>query len=182
MATIHQRETGRTLRDPAEIGAFLTHNGIFYEHWDIDLIPPELRDHFALDEDQRALLLASMRPAIERLAKSRGYVKWDVISLSDATPDLEVLLRKFEQVHTHTEDEVRAIVAGEGIFVIKAADGSGYFDAVLEPGDVISVPENTPHFFTLTESRRVVAVRLFIDPAGWVAHPFVDQDAAAGKR
>lgn len=99
-------------------------------------------------------------------------MKWDVISLSDSTPNLEELLKKFEQVHTHTEDEVRVIAAGSGIFVIKGEEG--YFDVVLSPGDVISVPEGNPHFFTLTDERKVVAIRLFIDPAGWVAHPYAD--------
>jgi cupin superfamily acireductone dioxygenase involved in methionine salvage len=95
-----------------------------------------------------------------------------IVALSDATPNLDELLKKFEQVHVHTEDEVRAITAGNGIFTIKG--DSGYFDVELSPGDVISVPVNTPHFFTLMKNRQVVAVRLFIDASGWVAHPYED--------
>ncbi|MDB5054130.1 MAG: cupin protein [Bacilli bacterium] len=73
-----------------------------------------------------------------------------------------------------TEDEVRAITAGNGIFTVKGNDYTGYFNIELSPGDVISVPVNTPHFFTLMENRSVVAVRLFIDSIGWVAHPYQD--------
>ncbi|WP_391559572.1 hypothetical protein [Robertmurraya sp.] len=70
----------------------------------------------------------------------------------------------------------RAFTAGEGIFIIKGKDEVGYFDVELSAGDVmiLSVPVNTTYFFTLIESRQVVAVRLFIDPAGWVAHSYGD--------
>ncbi|MDT2181931.1 acireductone dioxygenase, partial [Paenibacillus larvae] len=60
------------------------------------------------------------------------------------------------------------------IFVIKGSDDTGYFDVELKAGDVISVPEGTPHFFTLMENKQIVAVRLFIETEGWVAHPYED--------
>ena len=83
-------------------------------------------------------------------------------------------MAKFENVHTHTEDEVRTITAGQGIFIIKGDEKTGYFDVELEAGDVISVPEHTPHFFTLMENKKIVAVRLFIETEGWIAHPHND--------
>ncbi|MBX5436208.1 MAG: cupin domain-containing protein [Alicyclobacillaceae bacterium] len=174
MATIRVRNTGQVIEGEPAVKAFLEDNGVYYEHWTLERIPADMRDKFALTDDEKQRILESVQDDIERLAKARGYVKWDLISLSEATPDLDVLLKKFEQVHTHTEDEVRAIIAGSGIFVIKGRDDVGYFDIRLQKGDVISVPENTPHFFTLTEERQVVAVRLFIDPSGWVAHPYND--------
>ncbi len=70
---------------------------------------------------------------------------------------------------------MRAITAGHGIFIIKGDKETGYFDVELEAGDVISVPEGNPHYFTLMDDRRVVAVRLFIDPSGWVAHPYEEK-------
>ena len=94
--------------------------------------------------------------------------------LSDATPNLDELLKKFEAVHTHTEDEIRAITAGKGIFIIKGAGDVGYFDVELTAGDVISVPENKAHFFTLMDNRAIVAVRLFIETNGWIAEPYED--------
>ncbi|MGV2788075.1 acireductone dioxygenase, partial [Clostridium perfringens] len=57
---------------------------------------------------------------------------------------------------------------------IKGSDDVGYFNVELEPGDVISVPENTPHFFTLMENKQIIAVRLFIEENGWVATPVED--------
>ena len=174
LAQINIRNTGETISGFAEVSAFLDKQGVLYEHWDTNQLPSHLQDKFNLSDADKEEILSSFNGDITRLAGARGYVKWDVIALSDSTPDLDALLKKFEQVHTHTEDEVRAIAAGSGIFVIKGSDDVGYFDVVLEAGDVISVPENNPHFFTLTSERKVVAVRLFIDPSGWVAHQFAD--------
>lgn len=174
MATVFVRRTGEHIQDEQAVAAFLEASGVYYEHWDLSGIPAHLRDRFDLTASEKEELLTALGNHVDSLAKARGYVKWDLISLSDATPNLDELLRKFEQVHTHTEDEVRAIAAGSGVFVIKGPEDSGYFDVRLRAGDVISVPEHSPHFFTLTDERQVVAVRLFIDPSGWVAHPFAD--------
>lgn len=174
MATIRLRNTDAWITEEEEVRAFLSSQGVYYEHWDLSSLTPEQSNSFLLSDSDKEKILSALTPQIEKLAKERGYVKWDVIALSSQTPGLDELLKKFEQVHTHTEDEVRAIVAGSGIFIIKGSADVGYFDVNLRAGDVISVPEYNPHFFTLTDERAVVAVRLFIDPAGWVAHPFED--------
>ena len=181
MATIRIRNTGERIAGEERVAAFLADQGVYCEHWELAAVPAHIRDRFDLSDADKEALLASLSPQIERLARARGYVKRDVVCLSEATPNLEELLKKFEQVHTHTEDEVRAVAAGDGIFIIKGRSGTGYFDVALEPGDVISVPENNPHFFTLAARRRVVAVRLFSDPSGWVAHPFEDPEFAAAR-
>ncbi|MFE7911560.1 cupin domain-containing protein, partial [Bacillus mobilis] len=67
----------------------------------------------------------------------------------------------------HTDDEVRFIVSGHGIFAIEGKDGK-FFDVELEPGDLISVPENARHYFTLQDDRQVVAIRIFVTTEGWV--------------
>ncbi|MCL6593943.1 MAG: cupin domain-containing protein [Alicyclobacillus sp.] len=176
MATVRIRKTGERLQGEDAVRSFLSSQNVYYDHWSADKLPAPLRGRFNLSEADQHAILDTYHADIEALAKSRGYVKWDVIALSETTPNLDELLKKFEQVHTHTEDEVRAIVSGSGVFVIKGQPETGYFDVELSAGDVISVPENTPHFFTLTAERRVVAIRLFIDPAGWVAHPYDDPE------
>ncbi|MCY9218954.1 cupin domain-containing protein, partial [Bacillus haynesii] len=82
-------------------------------------------------------------------------------------PKLDELLKNFKQEHHHTDDEVRFIVSGHGIFAIEGKEGT-FFDVLLNPGDLISVPENTRHYFTLQEDRKVVAVRIFVTTEGWV--------------
>ncbi|ALS22483.1 MULTISPECIES: 1,2-dihydroxy-3-keto-5-methylthiopentene dioxygenase [Paenibacillus] len=174
MAEIRIRNTNERITGEQNVKAFLDKQEVLYEHWNAAKLPAELQEKFVLTDDEKAQILSTFDAEIRDLANRRGYRTWDVIALSDATPNLDELLKKFEQVHTHTEDEVRAITAGKGIFIIKGSDDVGYFDVELEAGDVISVPENKPHFFTLMENRQIVAVRLFIETEGWIAHPFED--------
>jgi 1,2-dihydroxy-3-keto-5-methylthiopentene dioxygenase len=169
MAEIRIRNTNERIAGYEHVKAFLDGQEVVYEHWDMSKLNESLREKFALSDEEKAEILATFDSEIRDLAARRGYQIWDLISLSDATPNIEELLRKFEQVHTHTEDEIRAIVAGKGIFIIKGSEDVGYFDVELEAGDVISVPENTNHFFTLMENRQIVAVRLFVEKDGWIA-------------
>jgi 1,2-dihydroxy-3-keto-5-methylthiopentene dioxygenase len=175
MAQIRIRNTNERIEGEEQVKAFLDRQQVVYEHWEATKLPEALREKFTLNDDEKAQILSTYDEEIRDLAARRGYEIWDVISLSDATPNIEELLKKFEQVHTHTEDEIRAIVSGKGIFIIKSEE-FGYFDIELEPGDVISVPENTNHFFTLMDNRQIVAVRLFIEKDGWIAYNVEDPE------
>lgn len=174
MAEIRIRNTNERIQGEQNVKSFLEKQEVLYEHWNPSKLPTELQDKFVLTDEEKQQILTTFDEEIRDLAGRRGYRTWDIVALSDATPNLAELLKKFEQVHTHTEDEVRAITAGKGIFIIKGTDDVGYFDVELEAGDVISVPENKPHFFTLMENRKIVAVRLFIETEGWIAHPYDD--------
>ncbi|NIK68364.1 MULTISPECIES: acireductone dioxygenase [unclassified Paenibacillus] len=176
MAQIRIRNTDERIEAEDQVLDFLDKQEILYEHWDSAKLPEELKEKFLLNDEEKQQILAIYDSEIKDLAARRGYRIWDVITLSEATPNLEELLQKFEAVHTHSEDEIRAITAGKGIFIIKGTDDIGYFDVELEAGDVISVPESKPHFFTLMDNRKIVAVRLFIETEGWVASPYNDPE------
>jgi 1,2-dihydroxy-3-keto-5-methylthiopentene dioxygenase len=174
MAEIRIRNTDERISGEGNVRGFLDTQEVLYEHWDMSKLPDALREKFALSDDEKQQILSTFDDEIQDLAARRGYKTWDVISLSENTPNLEELLKKFEAVHTHTEDEIRAIVGGRGIFIIKGTDDVGYFDVELEAGDLISVPEHKPHFFTLMDTKQIVAIRLFIETDGWIAHAYED--------
>lgn len=174
MAEIVIRNTNERITGVNNVRDFLNKQEVIYEHWNIEKLPEDLQTNFSLTVEEKQRILDIYDAEIRDLASRRGYKIWDVITLSESTPNLEELLQKFEEVHTHSEDEIRAIVGGRGIFIIKGAGDVGYFNVELEPGDVISVPENTPHFFTLMDNRQIIAVRLFVEENGWVAHPVAD--------
>lgn len=174
MAQIRIRNTNVRIEDEQGVRAFLDKQNVLYEHWDAAKLPEPLHNKFTLTDDDKSSILSTYDAEIRDLAERRGYKTWDIVALSEATPNIEEILKKFESVHTHTEDEVRAITAGQGIFIIKGDEETGYFDVELTSGDVISVPEGQPHFFTLMDNKAIVAVRLFIEPAGWVADPYND--------
>ncbi|MCM3748955.1 cupin domain-containing protein [Paenibacillus pasadenensis] len=176
MAEIRIRNTNERISGYEQVKAFLDSQEVLYEHWDKNKLDESLREKFVLTDEEKSRILETYDSEIRDLASRRGYQIWDIITLSESTPNLEELLLKFENVHTHTEDEIRAITAGRGIFIIKGSEEVGYFDVELEAGDVISVPENKPHFFTLMDNRQIVAVRLFIEKDGWIAHNYADPE------
>ncbi|PLR69395.1 1,2-dihydroxy-3-keto-5-methylthiopentene dioxygenase [Bacillus sp. UMB0893] len=167
MATIRLQGTNERISDQKEVAAFLESQEVIYEYWDIEKLPESLRENFKLSDEQKEEILQVYKDEIADISERRGYKAQDVISLSDSTPNLDQLLKNFQQEHHHTDDEVRFIVNGHGIFIIQGKDGS-FFDVELNPGDLISVPPNIRHYFTLQQDRKVVAVRIFVTAEGWV--------------
>ena len=106
---------------------------------------------------------------VERLMREEGYQTCDVIAVTPQTPNLDQVREKFLPEHTHREDEVRYFVDGSGLFWFHIAD-SPVFRVKCEKGDFISVPANTPHWFDFGPVVNVKCIRLFNDPAGWVAN------------
>jgi 1,2-dihydroxy-3-keto-5-methylthiopentene dioxygenase len=79
---------------------------------------------------------------------------------------LEGMLEKFSRPHIHTDDEVRYIVDGEGVFGFVCPDGT-QMELTIQPEEYINVPAGTEHWFYLTSQRRIKAVRYFVDTSGW---------------
>jgi 1,2-dihydroxy-3-keto-5-methylthiopentene dioxygenase len=167
MAQLRFHDNGGRVTDQQEVSTYLESQGVIYEHWDISKLPNDLQEKYDLTEDEKAAIIQTFRNEIDDLSARRGYVTEDVISLSPATPNLDELLQNFIKEHHHTDDEVRFIVSGHGIFAIQGPNDR-FVDVELEPGDLISVPENYRHYFTLMDDKQVVAVRIFKAKEGWV--------------
>ncbi len=158
MAHIRIQDENREIESPEAIAEFLKPFGIQYERWETEgRLNAETTDEEILD---------AFAPEIERLKKQGGYVTADVINVTPAIPDLEKMLDKFRSEHTHSEDEVRFIVGGSGVFHINPENGP-VFALQLEQGDLINVPAGTKHWFDLCDDRKIRAIRLFLEPAGW---------------
>ena len=111
-------------------------------------------------------ILEAYKPEIDRLKAQGGYVTADVVDVKPDTANLEAMLAKFRSEHWHDEDEVRFILEGRGIFFVHPREGK-VFAIEVGPGDLIRVPRGTWHWFDLCAERRIRAIRLFQDPAGW---------------
>jgi 1,2-dihydroxy-3-keto-5-methylthiopentene dioxygenase len=160
MAVVNIPEAGRTIRDLAEVTAFLAENDIEYER----------AAHTSVPAGASAdVLLAAYRDKIDELKARGGYVTADVIDVTAATPNLDAMLNKFNSEHWHDEDEVRFIVEGRGLFHIHPKRGP-VFSIEVEAGDLIRVPKGTLHWFDLCGDRRIRAIRLFQDVSGWTPH------------
>lgn len=168
MATLRVRPDNRSINAPIEIASTLEAEGLTYRHWDVSKLHEGLRGNYALTEAEKTEVLVAFKEEIESLKAEGGYVAADVVVLSEKTPDLETLLGKFSREHHHGEDEVRFVVDGHGIFTIRGRSGR-YIELTVGPGDLITVPAGTRHWFTLAEDRRITCIRLFQDPSGWAA-------------
>lgn len=159
MAVLRFPETNQHFDDESAIRNELAALGIDYERWSLDRVGAD-----ATADD----VLAAYADEIDEMKRRGGYVTADVIDVNSATPNLDVMLAKFDKEHTHSEDEVRFIVAGRGIFFLNI---SGKVASVeVGPGDMLRVPRGTTHWFTLCEDRRIRAIRWFQDTTGWTPH------------
>lgn len=120
-------------------------------------------------------VIAAYRSDIDRLMAEKGYQAVDVISLTPDHPQKGELRQKFLNEHRHAEDEVRFFVAGAGLFTLHL--GARVFEVLCVQGDLIGVPENTRHWFDMGPDPSFIAIRVFTNPAGWVAN-FTGDDIA----
>ncbi len=158
MAILKIPAESRTLSDPRSVTEALAAMGIEYERW----APSHPIDPGSPPET----ILQAYEAEIEQLKTRGGYVTADVIDVGPQTPGLEAMLAKFSREHWHDEDEVRFIIHGRGLFHIRPAEGP-VVAIEVEAGDLIRVPRGTHHWFDLCSDRRIRAIRLFQDPAGW---------------
>ena len=119
-----------------------------------------------LNDAEKEELLGLVQNRFEELSREHGYKTRDLIVIHEDIPGLADMLAKFDSIHYHTDDEVRYILAGRGYFGFVDADG-GQFMLEVCAGDYINVPANTEHWFEMKDSKRIKAVRYFIDTAGW---------------
>ncbi len=161
MATLRVPDKNVTLRDPSAVRQFLDVRGIVHKRWSADRNLPS----GATDEQ----VLAAYDYLLKPLMDKGGYQTTDVIRVDGHTRNLEGIREKFIREHTHSEDEVRVFVEGQGFFWFhKEGRDDDVFALLCERGDLISVPANTKHWFDLGDSPKVCAIRIFTDQAGWV--------------
>jgi 1,2-dihydroxy-3-keto-5-methylthiopentene dioxygenase len=153
-------------RDGDEIAAQLAGIGVTFERWPTRWL--------AADADGDTIL-AAYAPEVERLKAMGGYQSIDVVSVVPDHPDRAVMRTKFLSEHTHAEDEVRFFVRGEGLFTLHAADR--VWNVLCCEGDLMSVPAGMTHWFDMGAAPNFTAIRMFVNPDGWVA-AFTGSDIA----
>ncbi|MCG8367343.1 MAG: acireductone dioxygenase [Pseudanabaenales cyanobacterium] len=161
MAILNILSEQRQIQDAETIQAYLADIGVGYEQWQ----PSQpLGESAASDE-----ILAAYSADIERIKAAGGYVTADVIDIKPDTPNLDAMLDKFNKEHWHDEDEVRFILVGHGQFYLHPPNHP-IVGVEVGPGDLLMVPRGTHHWFDLLADRRIRAIRLFQDTAGWTPH------------
>src|SRR5262245_57879855 len=161
MAILRIPDEDVTAVSPEAVARLLAAAGIVYERWEPSR--PLTREASAAE------ILAAYTTQIDRLKADGGYVTADVIDVSPDTPGLDQMLARFSVEHWHDEDEVRFVIEGRGIFHIRPRAGR-VMAIEVAAGDLLRVPRGTWHWFDLCGEKRIRAIRLFQDPAGWTPH------------
>lgn len=160
MAVLSIPDVNFQTSNPKEIHAFMSERGIFFDQWSCEVI---FNDDVSSDE-----ILNAYQKDLQPFMTSNGYKSADVISLNALTENYALIRTKFNQEHTHSEDEIRFFVDGKGLFWFNLAK-QPVFNILCEKGDLISVPAGTKHWFDAgVDQPFVKAIRIFIDSTGWV--------------
>ena len=149
--------------DAAAIADALDEIGVVFERWPLKPL------------DAASDILAVYADEVARLTARGGYRSIDVARIAPNHPDRDALRGKFLSEHTHGEDEVRFFVAGEGLFTLH--HDARVFNMLCGAGDLISVPAGMPHWFDMGAAPEFTAIRLFVNPDGWIAD-FTGSDIA----
>ncbi|MBF2025585.1 MAG: cupin domain-containing protein [Oscillatoriales cyanobacterium C42_A2020_001] len=168
MATL-RLENGAILTDADAIADELAPLNIQLNQWTLGDNPAlqNLLVQEQLHEIEKAQVLAALEHYFEQLQQTGNYASRDLIVLHPQVPNLAELLAKFDRPHTHSDDEVRYILDGEGVFGFIRPDGS-QIELTVTATDYINVPAGTEHWFYLTPQRRIKAIRYFSGTEGWV--------------
>ena len=162
-------EDGTTYTDLSDISRELAQLNIQLNRWPVGE-DPEIRNLLAqdvLNDSEKEQVLEALDGYFEELKQTAGYHSRDLIVLHPEIPNLDTMLSKFDRCHTHADDEVRYIVAGEGIFGF-VRPGGDQVELTVQSEEYINVPANSEHWFYLTASRRIKAIRYFNGTEGWV--------------
>ena len=137
----------------------LAKRGVLFQRW-------PARVELADDADQETILTAYAQE-VAAVQQGGAYPTVDVIRMAPDHPDRQALRQKFLAEHTHSEDEVRLFVEGQGLFCLHLGDE--VLQVLCEADDWIAVPAGTRHWFDMGPAPRFCALRFFNNPQGWVA-------------
>ncbi|KOX26841.1 cupin [Saccharothrix sp. NRRL B-16348] len=147
--------------DPAEIAVELKQLGVRYEQWPV--VPGVTREN----------ALEVYAEQVARVTETEGYILVDAMEMTPSD-DPEWLASagqarlKFLAEHTHDDDEDRFFARGSGVFYLHVKER--VYAVLCEAGDLLSVPENTTHWFDMGTRPDYVSIRFFHDDDGWVGN------------
>lgn len=159
------RQDGRRVHDPADAAAIIGALGLTVAYLDLPPLPELdiIANRQRIDIWRAEAILSDLLALLPS-----GYAGRDMVALFPSSDGLEQALAAFRRTHVHHDDEVRLILAGEGVFGFVLPDGD-QVEITVTPGDLIAVPAGAEHWFRLTETRTVIAVRLFGTNPDWQA-------------
>jgi 1,2-dihydroxy-3-keto-5-methylthiopentene dioxygenase len=159
-------EDGTVLTNHAEISAKLDPFGsVSYWPMSNDLDIQDVLNQDSLTDIEKKQLLTQLEPFLQEKFKQAGYYYQglDMVVINPQTPDTE-----FPKpiCHTHSDDELRYNIDGEGIFVFVFPNGS-QARLKIEKNDILVITKGAQHWFEVTPKRTIKLVRFYTSKNGW---------------
>ena len=161
MTTLFIASKNQTIDDFDSIKDILNRYGIMMAKW-------ESSKAFADDASQETIIEAYAHE-LKPFMQTHGYTTADVINVHPKTENLLAIREKFMKEHTHSEDEIRFFVDGQGKFWFHL-ENEEILCVTCKKGDFMSVPKNFRHWFDLAPGYFVKAIRIFSHLEGWIPH------------
>ncbi len=159
MPVLYIADKNETITDFKSVQNILKVHGVALEQWNATTM---LSERSTQDE-----ILAAYAHELKPFMSKNGYQAADVINVHPLTENIQVIREKFMKEHTHSDDEVRFFVGGEGKFWFNLDSGE-VLCVTCVAGDFISVPKNFKHWFDLHPKYNVKAIRIFTNTDGWL--------------
>lgn len=161
MTILFLTNKNETINDLSLITKYLNDHGVEFSRWSAS---KELNDQSTQEE-----ILAAYEHELKPFMDKKGFKTADVINVHPKTENIEAIRQKFLKEHTHSEDEVRFFVDGEGKFWFNFGEKDVVCLTCVR-GDFLSVPSGFKHWFDLAPKYHVKAIRIFFTMEGWVAN------------
>jgi len=113
-------------------------------------------------------ILNIYKDKVDLIKEEFGFQGVDIINVKPdfaQSDKFEPMRKKFLDEHSHTDDEVRYFIDGQGLFYIHHSDI--VYGILCTAGDFISVPANTPHWFDMGSQPNFKCIRFFTTEEGW---------------
>ncbi|MFO2464164.1 acireductone dioxygenase [Pseudomonas sp. 15FMM2] len=144
----------KVLTHVEDIASTLAALGVRFERW---------QPATALDKGaSEAELIAAYQSQIKAL----GYADVELSSVTCDHPHKAQLRTQNLVEHCYSEDHVRLVIAGQGLFTLHLDD---YVYAVrCERNDLLVIPAGTPHWFDIGQNPHFMTLRMFNTRQGTV--------------
>lgn len=150
-----------------EISALLEQVGILFKRW-----PAKYAIQAGMSNEE---IMAIYKEEIDKFVAEGGYLTVDAVSMYPDHPQKQTFREKFLDEHTHSEDEIRFFVKGQGLFCLHIDDK--VYMVLCCQNDLISVPAGVTHWFDMGTNPEFTALRFFNNEEGWKAN-FTGSDIA----
>jgi 1,2-dihydroxy-3-keto-5-methylthiopentene dioxygenase len=97
-------------------------------------------------------------------------------------PEYDTKVKSFFEEHIHDAEEIRYIIGGSGYFDVRNKQDE-WVRIHVKAGDLMTLPEGIYHRFTVDETDRIHAMRLFVGQPVWTPfnRPSADEHESRKK-